>query len=195
MELAADVFWNQTIPSVASFLHSLNPHLKNLPTTLNKESGNAGGWYLSPETHALEVFTITLPTVILLCAVSFLKHPRSPNKAVSSEMVLRNSTIEVLDRIIAAVCTASHALLVVGKFLTGRQVYLFGPCNTMSALLVYFFIDRSSRFAEMLFNFYLCTVSLPCTMAELQLLTILSTGLGSSDGNWHTRHKGTSLRL
>ena len=158
MESISDLFWYTVIPAVAGFFDNLNPHLRELPTALDKTSGNASGWFLSPETHALEVFTITLPTLLVLLLVSCMHHPRNTAWAVTKHYVPRNGMWEITDRIVAAVCTASHALLVVGKFLTGRQVYLFGPCNTMSALLVYFFVDKSSRFAELLFNFYLCTV-------------------------------------
>ena len=161
MEALASAFWQQAIPAVAGFFFFFYPHLRELPTTLNKTSGNASGWFLAPETHALEVFTITLPTVLLLLLLSCLHHPRDTTLVARKTHVPKNGTWEIIDRVVAAVCTASHALLVVGKFLTGRQVYLFGPCNTMSALLVYFFIDKSSRFAELLFNFYLCTVCLP----------------------------------
>ena len=63
----------------------------------------------------------------------------------------------ILDRIVGLVCASSYTLLVVGKALTGRVVYLAAPCNAMSALLLVFSVDPGSYFGEALFNWYLAT--------------------------------------
>lgn len=54
--------------------------------------------------------------------------------------------------------TASYTLLVVGKALTGRTIYLAAPCNAMSALLLLFAVDPGSYLGEALFNWYLVTI-------------------------------------
>ncbi|CAE7386941.1 tmem164, partial [Symbiodinium sp. KB8] len=119
---------------------------------------NASGWYLSPEQHAWDTFTFFVPALLLALLTGLcFRHPRDAGWLPCRKPVLASAPMQVVDRAIGLIAAGSYALLVTGKALTGRTVYLLAPCNLCSALLVYFALDATSPLAEAAFNYYLVT--------------------------------------